>query len=183
MNDFVKKINIIIVAVLFIALGFIGAYIEKLDTEYVLAKKTNTEISDKIYDTITIHIKGAIVNSGVYNLNDNNRVIDAVNAAGGFLENADKDAVNLARVIHDGEEIFIPKQGEDFTITPSGKININKADIRLLKTIPNIDEKMSGKIIEYRETYGDFKKVSDIKRVKGIGDKTFAVIKDFICVE
>lgn len=99
------------------------------------------------------------------------------------MENSDKDAVNLARVIHDGEEIFIPKQGEDFTITPSGKININKADVRLLKTIPNIDEKMSEKIIEYRETYGNFSKISDIKRVKGIGDKTFAVIKDFICVE
>ncbi|MBE7038677.1 MAG: ComEA family DNA-binding protein [Ruminococcaceae bacterium] len=182
-KNIMKSINILVIAVIFIVVGFIGSYIEKLDTEFTSAKKSSIEISDKIYDNITVHIKGAVANPNVYSLNDGDRVIDAVNAAGGFALDANKDGVNLARIINDGEEIFIPKKGQNFTVTPSGKININTADERLLKTLPNIDKEMSKKIIEYRETYGSFTKTSDIKKIKGIGSKTYSVLKDYITVE
>lgn len=183
MKNIMKSINILVIAVIFIVVGFIGSYIEKLDTEFTSAKKSSIEISDKIYDNITVHIKGAVANPNVYSLNDGDRVIDAVNAAGGFALDANKDGVNLARIINDGEEIFIPKKGQNFTVTPSGKININTADERLLKTLPNIDEEMSKKIIKYRDTYGSFTKTSDIKKIKGIGSKTYSVLKDYITVE
>lgn len=178
-----KYIISLIIAAAFVVTGIIGIVIEQYQNEYLDAKKTNTNISDKIYDEIIVHIKGAVKNPDVYTLYDGDRVIDAVNAAGGLNDDADKDAINLSRMLNDGEEIFIPKSGEDFTVTPSGKININKADANLLQTIPNINDVISARIVEYREKYGNFSKTSDIKKVKGIGDKTYTAIKDFITVE
>lgn len=183
MNNAKKSITFLIIAIVLVFTGFLGSFIEKHELNYTKAVKTNTQITDKIYDNISIHIKGAVKNPGVYLLYDGDRVTDAINAAGGLTDDADSDAINLARMINDGEEIFIPVSGQDFTVTPSGKININKADERLLKTLPNISNKMSKKIIEYREKYGNFSKTSDIKKVNGIGDKTYTAIKDFITVE
>ncbi len=173
----------LIIALIFIITGFLGIFVEKQMNIYISAKKSNTSITDKIYENVVVHIKGAVKNPGLYTLYDGDRVNDAIEAAGGLNDDANPDAINLSRIINDGEEIFIPKLGQDFTVTPSGKININTADERLLRTLPNIDEKMSQKIIEYREKYGSFSKISDIKKVNGIGNKTFLALKDFITVE
>ena len=63
------------------------------------------------------------------------------------------------------------------------KININKASIEELTTLKKIGPKIAERIVQYREENGDFKKIDDITNVKGVGEKTFEMIKEMISVE
>ncbi len=161
---------------------------------------------------ICVHVGGCVAFPGVYYLDANSRVIDAVEAAGGFGENAASDAINLARVLSDGEQIIV-LTNEEVEQTPavtttesatgtdtsagtdtsvgagastgaqaSSKININTADSSQLQTLNGIGEATAAKIIAYREENGAFAAIEDIKLVSGIGDKKFENIKDEICV-
>lgn len=67
---------------------------------------------------LIIDVRGAVANPGVYTLPEGSRVQDAVKSAGNSLSNGDTSALNLARKLNDGEQIFVPKIG-DATSTPS----------------------------------------------------------------
>ncbi len=145
---------------------------------------------------IVVHIEGEIANPGVYELDKDSRVFDAVEAAGGLLRDADKKGVNLAKKIVDEEYIYIPNKNEeniepryrDNLLTPTNAIenmnliNINKANIIELKSLPGIGDVLAGRIIEYRNEKGSFKSIEELKNVSGIGDKRFNDIKNKITV-
>ena len=155
---------------------------------------------------VIAHVCGAVNKTGVYTLPADSRVKDFIEAAGGTTEKADLDRINLARIVEDGEQIAVPEIGstdtssgssatspvgsvEDFsqklpdnTETSSSKVNINTGDLEELEGLPHIGPSIAQKIIDYRKTNGNFKTIEDIKNVKGIGDKTFEDIKDFIYV-
>jgi len=138
-------------------------------------------------EPLVIHIVGAVKSPGVFTLLEGDRVLEAVEKAGGFSEDALRDAVNLAARIYDGQQIYIPREGEE--IPPAllqgnqtQKININTATQSDLETLPGIGPAKAGAIIQDREKNGPFKSVEEITRVTGIGEKTLEGIREFITI-
>ncbi len=143
---------------------------------------------------IVVYITGAVPRPGVYALAQGSRVQDAISAAGGFLADADKTGLNLARALEDGEQLDIaytsgssPVIGTPIpapTEAPSNSelININTASQTELESLPGIGPTTAQKIIAYREANGPFAKIEDIVNVSGIGPGTFEKIKDLITV-
>ena len=131
---------------------------------------------------IYVHVLGAVASPGLYELPEGSRAVDAVAAAGGFARKADEAAVNLARFVTDGEQIIVPVIGASPASSGpgSGLININSADATALETLPRIGPAMSARIIAWREANGRFASVDDLKKVAGIGDATFAALKDLV---
>lgn len=130
---------------------------------------------------ICVHIKGAVKNPGMYELDAASRLNDAIVAAGGALDSADIDAVNLAGFLEDGEEIIIPEKTSADN-EESTKINLNTADVMRLCELDGIGEAIALRIVEYRTGHGKFWVKEEIMNVSGIGEKTFEKIKDKICV-
>lgn len=141
---------------------------------------------------IIIHITGAVPRPGVYALPQGARVQDAISAAGGFLAEADKTGINLARVLEDGEQIDIPfgvgasivlpTPGVEVVTSSSELIDINTASQSELESLPGIGPTTAQKIIAYREENGPFARIEDIINVSGIGPGTFERIKELITV-
>lgn len=138
-------------------------------------------------DALHVHVSGAVATPGLYVLPADSRVVDAVGAAGGFADDADRDAVNLARQLGDGEQIVVARIGEapvQGSGDPAGDglIDLNTADEAQLDTLPRIGPAMAARIIEWRETNGRFTSVEDLLAVPGIGDKMLASLRDLVRV-
>ena len=137
---------------------------------------------------IYVHLLGAVERPGLFKLRDGNRVIDAVAAAGGFTPTAEQSGLNLARVLSDGEQIIVPEIGAVPPIsvggppTIAGKVNLNSADEAGLDTLPGVGPATAKSIIAWRDENGRFTSVEDLMSVGGIGDKTFAALKDLVTV-
>ena len=146
--------------------------------------------------TITVYVVGSVSNPGVFEVAEGSRVNDAVVAAGGLTDDADAQAINLARVISDGEEILVPSvndsesndensassQAASASGSSTGLVNINTATSEELETLSGIGPSTAAKIIADREQNGVFKTKEDLKRVSGIGDKKYAAIENAITV-
>lgn len=167
------------------------------EQEQFLSEQENSlpsEASSQPNSMVVVHVGGAVITSGVYEIPQGSRVQDAVDAAGGFAEDAACDALNLARVLSDGEQVVVPTQEEyvSNTISPAfantentneikGKININTASAAELDTLPGIGFSTAEKIIADRTEQGLFASPEDLKRVTGIGEKKYAALADLIC--
>ncbi|WP_026475725.1 helix-hairpin-helix domain-containing protein [Alkaliphilus transvaalensis] len=177
---------------------------EESDVEWNIDKADNGENPSQSEKMIMVHVKGEVISPGVYELKEGARVIDAVEAAGGFTEEADQQQVNLAMKIFDEDAIIIYKEGEVSAHQPvatgnisnsanptninnssrnSGKININSASKGELTQLSGIGEALAERIIVYRQEKGAFKSIEEIKNVSGIGDKKFEEIKEKISVQ
>lgn len=135
-----------------------------------------------------VHICGEVENPGVYQLPQGSRIFEAVEAAGGFTEDAAQSSMNLAEKVADGMQIVILSR-EEMDVQESaakeaatGRININTASREQLMTLPGIGESRADDIIRYREESGGFTTIEDIKKVSGIKDAAFQKIKDRITV-
>lgn len=141
---------------------------------------------------VIVYITGAVPRPGVYALPQGARVQDAISAAGGFLAEAEKSQINLARLLEDGEKLdiayiegaspVIPTPGEEIIASTTELIDINTASQAELESLPGIGPTTARKIIEYRETNGPFINAEDIINVSGIGPGTYERIKDLITV-
>jgi len=135
--------------------------------------------------SIFVHILGAVVNPGLYELSEGQRAVDAVAAAGGFADNADLAQLNLARFVTDGEQIIVPVIGQAPPAglsTQPGKVNLNTADAAALETLPRVGPELAARIIAWRESNGRFTAIEDLKSVSGIGDKTFEGLRELVIV-
>lgn len=148
-------------------------------------------------DPVFVHIDGAVVAPGVYEMTGSlPRVNDAVMAAGGLAGDADTSALNLAAVLSDGEKIYVPRQGEVVAgqassgaasgsyvgASSSGVININTATAEELDSLPGIGPSTAAAIVGDRERNGPFASPEDLMRVSGIGEGKFSKLKDQIRV-
>lgn len=141
---------------------------------------------------VIVHITGAVPRPGVYALPQGARIQDAVSAAGGFLAEAEKEGINLAALLEDGEQLEIPyiEGASPVLTTPVPEvitsttelIDINTASSAELESLPGIGPTTAGKIIAYREQNGPFVRKEDIINVSGIGPGTYERIKDLITV-
>ena len=158
----------------------------------------DSEIGDS-KETVVVYICGAVVSEGVYTLSCGSRVVDVLNLAGGYKEEAARGYVNLAEPLSDGDKIYIPFQDEvqdekmisqkvegkkdDYSSGDKERlININKATRDELMTLPGIGESKADDIISYREEHGDFSKIEDLMNVSGIKTGVFDKIKDRITI-
>ena len=136
---------------------------------------------------LVIDIQGEVKTPGVYELPINSRVNDAIKAAGGAKPNADLSFINQARLIKDGEQIYIDKKSIGTTnirrsTAASGIININRATAKELDKLPGIGPVIAGRIVEYRRVNGFFQSIDDLKKVQGIGASTLEKFKSKIRV-
>ena len=211
-----QKIFISLVIIIIFALVLIYVY-QKLyeeDSEIILSNNINdvtlntNEIGTKEEkndeEKVVVHVIGEVNNPGVVTLPEGSRIIDAINKAGGKTEEADLSKINLAFIVEDGTQIYIPRINENLNqinlisdgagigviINDSNleenkvevKVNINTANKEKLETLPGIGETTAQKIIDYRETNGKFKTIEDIKNVSGIGEAKYESLKDKITV-
>ena len=161
---------------------------------------------------IFVHIDGYVNNPGVYQLKENERTNVLIEKAGGLKNGYSIKNINLAAKLSDGDKVYIPSVEEEKTlgnqnqnnnisvntvgkhtnngnnsnnnvnITKNNKININTANVSELKQITGIGESTANKIIDYRQNVGKFKKIEDIKEVKGIGESKFESLKNKITI-
>lgn len=133
---------------------------------------------------IVIDIKGEVQNPGTYEMDEDDRVQDAIFKAGGETADADLNQINLAEKVFDEMVITIPKKGEQLSQVISnnnnGKISINYASETELANLDGIGPAKAKAIIDYRNKNGRFKKIEDVMNVPGIGEKIFNQIKDKI---
>ena len=164
--------------------------------------QVNSQLNEEqpIQNSIVVDVRGAITNPGVYELTLGDRIIDAIDLAGGYTKEADTSGINHAQKLQDEMRIYVPKIGEvladslidgqatvalpsESTTAKDGKININRADETELTKLPGIGPSKAEAIIAYRDENGRFKTIDEIKNISGIGEKTFEKLKDLIVVD
>ena len=143
-------------------------------------------------DLITVDVKGAVKSPGIYDLPVGSRVNDAVQKAGGLIDNADSKFINLAQKISDEALVYVPTKEEATSqeaysnasnTKENKKVNLNKASLEELKQIKGLGAKRAQDIIDHRESNGKFKSVDELKKVSGIGAKTIEKLKEYVTVD
>ena len=143
-------------------------------------------------DLITVDVKGAVKSPGIYDLPVGSRVNDAVQKAGGLIDNADSKSINLAQKISDEALVYVPTKEEAANQESysnatgnkeSKKVNLNKASLEELKQVKGLGAKRAQDIIDHRESNGNFKSVDELKKVSGIGAKTIEKLKEYVTVD
>jgi len=180
-----KQERLALLALLMCALVTIFVYFSHFqDSNYQESvKHTEPVQATRVPLSIVVHVTGAVMSPGVYELPEGSRVVDAIQAAGGFAEGAADEHLNLAAKLSDGQRIRVPwlseiKEGEGKAL-----ININTATAAQLQSLPGIGPAIAQRIVEYREKSGPFSRVEDLMKVSGIGPKVFANILDLIKCE
>lgn len=162
------------------------------------SKDSNTSSKDNKNKKIYVHICGEVNEPGVYELKEDARVIDAIEAAKGLTQAASQQSVNQAEKLEDSEQIYVPsikevKDNVNQSVKSSdsnssinnagnGKININTASQEELTTLPGIGVAKAQKIIAYRQQNGSFSKIEDIMKISGIKEGLFNKISENITV-
>ncbi len=144
---------------------------------------------------VRVDVAGAVLAPGVYSLTAGSIVQDAIAAAGGATGLADLNGLNLARLLKDGDMVWVPALGPTATTpagvpatagsqTPAraGKLNLNTATIAELEGLPGIGPALAQRIVDFRGTHGPFGSIEAIQEVSGIGPAIFEKIKDLITV-
>lgn len=176
---------------------------EQAEDENISAPENNTpedrrDVENSEKSGVYVYICGEVINPGVYELSGDSRIYEAVDAAGGFTENAARECVNLASKVSDGMQITIYNREEAASLqadsasvggnagksgtSGSGLVNLNTATKEELMTLKGIGESKAEDIIRYREKSGGFKKIEDIMKISGIKEAGFQKIKDNITV-
>lgn len=159
------------------------------DTQKGLVESQGYEYEEQL---LYIYVCGEVVNPGVYMLSGGSRVCDLFDVAGGLTENASPDYWNQARLLVDGEMLYVPTKEEAATRENSGepsnandtngKININTATKEQLMEIPGIGESKANAIIAYREEHGGFSSIEEVMNIEGIKEGVFSKMKEYIVV-
>lgn len=165
-------------------------------------KKVDSDDSGEENNLMYIHIVGEVKNQGIVILSEGDRVLDAIEKAGGATEKADLSRVNLAFKLSDGQKVCVPNvndKDDNFVfvyndggnsivedsnyINNKGKVNLNTATQTELETISGIGPSIAANIIQYRKENGKFKKIDELKNVNGIGESKYETIKKEVVVK
>ena len=197
-----KRLALILVLAVLITGGSFYFYQQKSsvsETTAVMPAPPNSVATPKTdAGEIIVYISGAVNKPGVLSVPAGSRVVDVVNAAGGLAPGADPAKVNMAKVLKDGMQVNVPgvttparsgsvstsRTGSTTVSSSSGydgeKISINFASKAELDKLPGIGPAMAEQIVDYRQHNGTFRDISELKKVPGIGEVKFNVLKDKI---
>lgn len=165
-------------------------------------ESTNSAANSSVESSLTIqkpnifvHVVGEVVNPGIFMVQSQARLFDAIFAAGGLTKLADQSSINLAREVSDGEQIVVFAVGSGGSIGSGAGISgslangggsmqskalvsLNRASQLELESLPGVGPTLAGRMIDWRTANGGFKKKEDLLKVSGIGQKLFASMKD-----
>lgn len=139
---------------------------------------------------IFVDVAGWVRKPGVYEFQQGDRIVDAVERAGGARKGAVLTSLNLASLLTDGQQVLVPEPVRAAPAMGTGGsgtegstlVNLNSADATQLESLSGIGEVLAQRIIDYRTEHGPFTSVDQLLDVSGIGDATLAEIRDQVTV-
>lgn len=176
------KRNLALIALFAIALSFFLIFKPTTESSATMAAPL---VVDTVATEVTVDVQGAVAHPGVYTIGFGSRVVDAIKAAGGLLNNSDPSDLNQARVVADGEQIYIyakssstyAQKNSPAIARPRSLISINQASAKDFETLKGIGPVLASRIVQYRKAHGPFSTVDDLLKVPGIGPATLAKFK------
>ena len=184
----VQKKGLAIVAILVIVIS--ALFVTRGSSQEVIAAPIEFD-TPVISQTLTIDVAGAVKKPGVYNLPTNSRVVDAIRMAGGLRISADTSDINQARLLKDGEQIYVypnslsgsyasgsSTRTKRAPARAAGPVAINRATAKEFESLDGIGPVLASRIVSYRKANGAFTAIEDLKKVPGIGEITFAKFKE-----
>ena len=198
-----KKIMAVAVAVVFCLLAAFWPH--ERETDVLKIEQQAVTASEKEEAKITVYVSGAVANPGLHEIAPGSRAVEAIAAAGGMTEEANKDKVNLAKICKDGMQVNVPRlsakerrrlaaassaeaaeQGSAFYNSAqesetalTGKVHLNTATAEELETLPGVGAVTAQRIVEYRSAHG-FARIEDLMNVKGIGQAKFKKMQPWL---
>ena len=176
-----QKRGLAIVAVFVIAIS--ALFVMHGSSQEVIAAPVPLQI-DTVAENLMVDVAGAVVNPGVYSLPLNSRVVEAIKAAGGLKKGADTSDINQARILKDGEQIYVYPAASSFArsgvaaLRKNGPIMINRATSKDFESLDGIGPVLASRIISYRKSNGPFTAIEDLLKVPGIGQSKFDQFKN-----
>ena len=177
-----QKRGLAIIAGLVVAIT--ALFVMRGSSQEVVAAPASLEIESISTQTLMVDVAGAVLNPGVYSLPLNARVVEAIKAAGGVKKGADISDINQARILKDGEQIYVypaatsPIGNSRPAIRKNGPIMINRATVKEFESLDGIGPVLANRIVAFRKLNGPFTAVEDLLKVPGIGQSKFAQFKE-----
>ena len=134
---------------------------------------------------IHVHVAGAVLAPGVYELRAGDRVADALAVAGGPSDAAELDKLNLARRLRDEEQVLVPGRptgNRGLFLEAGAKLDLNTADEKQLGLLPGIGDTYARRIVDSRKVDGPFKSAQELVDRRVLPRATFDAIRDFVTV-
>lgn len=187
------KVIVALVVIFLLGAGFLyyrsqpcPATVQKVEVKEVRKKRA-------VPRKLVVHVCGAVTRPGVYEVEEGERVVEAIQAAGGPAPKADLNALNLASRVKDGQKIYVPQEGEKIVAESnwtgggedceSVKINLNTATTSQLEELSGIGPVLAQRIFDFRTKKGGFTSIDQLQEVEGIGPKKFEGLKGEVAVE
>lgn len=139
--------------------------------------------------TVVVHVAGAVLDPGLHEVPDGARIADAIEAAGGPTVDAVLDGLNLARFVHDGEQLLVPDAAavQDGGALPAGqgaagegRVNVNRATAAELEALPGVGPVIAEAVVAHRDAHGPFASVDDLVAVTGIGAARVEALREHV---
>lgn len=202
-----KKIMAIAVAVVLCLLAAFWPHEREADVLKIEQQAVDTASEEEA--KITVYVSGAVANPGLHEIAPGSRAVEAIAAAGGMTEEANKDKVNLAKICKDGMQVNVPRlsakerrrlaaantpassaetaeqSGASYNAVQesepalTGKVHLNTAAAEELETLPGVGAVTAQRIVEYRSAHG-FARIEDLMNVKGIGQAKFKKMQPWL---
>ena len=177
-----QKRGLAIIACLVILIS--ALFVLRGSSQEVIAAPAPLEMESISQQRLMVDVAGAVVNPGVYSLPLNARVFEAIKAAGGLKKGADTSDINQARLLKDGEQIYVYPASSSArgvarpAMRKNGPIMINRATVKDFESLDGIGPVLANRIVSYRKINGPFAAVEDLLKVPGIGQSKFAQFKE-----
>ena len=177
-----QKRGLAIIALLVLVIT--ALFVMRGSSQEVIAAPAPLEIESSAMQTLMVVVAGAVINPGVYSLPLNARVFEAIKAAGGLKKGADTSDINQARILRDGEQIYVYPTTTSAggvsrpAVRKNGPIMINRATVKDFESLDGIGPVLANRIVSYRKINGPFAAVEDLLKVPGIGQSKFAQFKE-----
>ena len=189
---------VLAIAAILVSLNSAKPYKSSLTHEESTSSAATSRVESSLIiqkPNVFVHVVGEVVNPGIFMVQSQARLFDAIFAAGGFTKLADQSSINLAREVSDGEQIVVFATGSGGSIITGAGISgslangggsmqskalvsLNRASQLELESLPGVGPTLAGRMIDWRTANGGFKKKEDLLKVSGIGQKLFASMKD-----
>lgn len=176
----------------------LGAVIVALVTSALRARSDETVVLNVVEASdatmIRVYVGGEVVSPGIYTLDRGSRVAEAIDAAGGKTRRGDISPQQLGAVLQDGDQVIVPEvrptprstttAAADASTTGerASPIDINSATAAELEALPEIGSKLAERIVEYRETNGQFTSVEQLAEIRGISERMVEVLRPLVTV-